>query len=191
VVDPTRTRSLSASFVTIPGPSCAGSSEASRTRSRGTGPRSVACSHRVPTGLGVARADQIAAGLPRTAWQRLPAGTGAKGFRYYDWAFIALPLAEDTHGGHHWMLIRRNRTTSELAFYRCWSPEPVALHHLVTVAGRRWSIEESFQATKPASDWTSTSTAGGGPGTAGPPWSSPRTRSSPQRPQSAPKALTG
>ena len=46
------------------------------------------------------------------------------------------------------MLIRRNRTTGELAFYRCWSPEPVALHHLVTVAGRRWSIEESFQATK-------------------------------------------
>lgn len=108
----------------------------------------VACSHRVPTGPGVARADQIAAGLPRTAWQRLSAGTGAKGFRYYDWAFIALPLAEDTHGGHHWMLIRRNRATGELAFYRCWSPEPVALHHLVTVAGRRWSIEESFQATK-------------------------------------------
>ncbi len=76
----------------------------------------VACSHRVPTGLGIQRADQIAAGLPRRAWQRLSAGTGAKGFRYYDWAFIALPLIEDTHGGHHWMLIRRNRTTGELAF---------------------------------------------------------------------------
>jgi hypothetical protein len=45
-------------------------------------------------------------------------------------------------------LIRRNRSTGELAFYRCWSPEPVALHQLVAVAGRRWSIEESFQATK-------------------------------------------
>ncbi|GAA2654973.1 hypothetical protein Adu01nite_90610 [Paractinoplanes durhamensis] len=29
-----------------------------------------------------------------------------------------------------------------------WSPETVALHQLVAVAGRRWSIEESFQATK-------------------------------------------
>jgi SRSO17 transposase len=108
----------------------------------------VACSHRAPTGLGVQRADQIAAGLPKQAWQRLSAGTGAKGFRYYDWAFIALPLAADADRGHHSVLIRRNRTTGELAFYRCWSPEPVALQHLVAVAGRRWSIEESFQATK-------------------------------------------
>lgn len=108
----------------------------------------MACSHRAPTGLGVQRADLIASGLPKRAWQRLSAGTGANGFRYYDWAFISLPLAADPHGGHHWMLIRRNRSTGELAFYRCWSPQPVALHHLVAVAGRRWSIEESFQATK-------------------------------------------
>jgi hypothetical protein len=39
-------------------------------------------------------------------------------------------------------------TTAELAFYRCWSRETVALHRLVTVAGRRWSIEESFQVAK-------------------------------------------
>ncbi len=108
----------------------------------------VACSHRAPTGLGIQRADQIAAGLPKRAWQRLSAGEGAMGHRYYDWAFIILPLAADQHGGHHWLLIRRNRTTGELAFYRCWPPVTVALHRLVTVAGRRWSIEESFQAAK-------------------------------------------
>ncbi|WP_460808701.1 IS701 family transposase [Micromonospora zhanjiangensis] len=107
----------------------------------------VACSHRVPTGLGIQRADQIAADLPTRAWQRISAGQGAKGHRYYDWAFVTLPLAADQHGGHHWLLIRRNRT-GELAFYRCWSPHLVPLHHLVAVAGRRWSIEESFQATK-------------------------------------------
>jgi SRSO17 transposase len=108
----------------------------------------IACSHHVPTGLGVFRADRLAAGLPKQAWQRLSAGEGAKGFRYYDWAFITLPQAVDQHAGHHWLLIRRNRSTGELAFYRCWSPEPVALQQLVAVAGRRWSIEESFQATK-------------------------------------------
>ncbi|MFI6079353.1 IS701 family transposase [Actinoplanes sp. NPDC051343] len=108
----------------------------------------VACSHHVPTGLGVLRADRLAAGLPKQAWQRLSAGEGAKGFRYYDWAFITLPQAVDQHEGHHWLLVRRNRNTSELAFYRCWSPEPVALQQLVAVAGRRWSIEQSFQATK-------------------------------------------
>jgi SRSO17 transposase len=108
----------------------------------------VACSHHVRTGLGVFRADRLAADLPKRAWQRLSAGTGAKGFRYYDWAFITLPHAVDQDAGHHWLLVRRNRSTGELAFYRCWSPELVALHQLVAVAGRRWSIEESFQATK-------------------------------------------
>ncbi|MFF5053254.1 transposase [Micromonospora sp. NPDC000663] len=34
----------------------------------------VSCSHRVPTGLGVQRADQIAASLPKQAWQRMSAG---------------------------------------------------------------------------------------------------------------------
>ena len=42
----------------------------------------VACSHQVPTGLGIARADQIAAGLPCTAWQRLSAGTGGERFPF-------------------------------------------------------------------------------------------------------------
>ncbi|MBB3095713.1 SRSO17 transposase [Actinoplanes campanulatus] len=108
----------------------------------------VACSHRVPTGLGVQRADRIAAGLPKQAWQRISAGDGAKGHRFYDWALVALPQAVDQHAGHHWLLIRRNRSTGELAFYRCWSPEPVPLHQLVAVAGSRWRVEESFQAAK-------------------------------------------
>jgi SRSO17 transposase len=108
----------------------------------------VACSHRVVTGLGVYRVDVLASGLPASAWQRMSAGRGAKGHRYYDWSFTALPHVADSHGGHHWLLIRRNRRTGELAFYRCWSPEPVALGTLVMVAGRRWRIEESFQAAK-------------------------------------------
>ena len=36
----------------------------------------------------------------------------------------------------------------ELAFYHCWTPQPVPLTVLITVAGRRWSIEEGFQAAK-------------------------------------------
>jgi SRSO17 transposase len=38
--------------------------------------------------------------------------------------------------------------TGEQAFYRCWSPEPRSLHDLVTLAGARWAIEESFQQAK-------------------------------------------
>ncbi len=46
------------------------------------------------------RADRIIAGLPRSAWQRLSAGVGAKGHRCYDWAFVTIPLAADEHQGH-------------------------------------------------------------------------------------------
>jgi len=46
------------------------------------------------------------------------------------------------------LLIRRNDTTGELAFLRCYSPRPVPLRTLVAVAGQRWRIEESFQTAK-------------------------------------------
>ncbi len=49
----------------------------------------VAKDHRVMTGAGTFRADALAARLPRAAWQRLSAGPGAKGYRYYDWAWVA------------------------------------------------------------------------------------------------------
>ena len=39
---------------------------------------------RIHTDAGPIRADELAAGLPRHAWQRLSAGPGAKGQRFYD-----------------------------------------------------------------------------------------------------------
>jgi SRSO17 transposase len=106
----------------------------------------VACDHRVPAGAGrTLRADHLAARLPKRAWQQLSAGEGAKGQRWYDWAWVTI-----THTGSEsrYLLIRRNRSTGELAFYRCCSPRPVTLAALVTVAGLRWTIEENFQAGK-------------------------------------------
>ena len=44
--------------------------------------------------------------------------------------------------------MRRHRHSGELAFYRCYSPNVVPLRELVRVAGRRWTVEESFQAGK-------------------------------------------
>jgi hypothetical protein len=45
-------------------------------------------------------------------------------------------------------MVRRNRKTGELAFYRCFTPRPVPLAGLVKVAGRRWTVEERFQTGK-------------------------------------------
>jgi len=106
----------------------------------------VACDHRVPAGAGRSlRADQLAARLPGKAWQRASAGAGAKGHRWYDWAWVTI---NHPGPGHRYLLIRRNRRTGDLAFYRCYSPQQVTLAALVTVAGLRWTIEENFQAGK-------------------------------------------
>ncbi|MEU3256201.1 IS701 family transposase [Streptomyces sp. NPDC006997] len=113
---------------------------------RGTGyVLAVACSTRVRINHGrtPVRADTVAARLPVTAWQRRSAGSGAKGPRHYDWAWIHIGTDKHRH-----LLIRRNRTTGELAFYLCWSPTTVTLAELVRVAGIRWSVEECFQAAK-------------------------------------------
>jgi len=112
----------------------------------------VAKSHRVTVATGIVRADQIAAGLPRQAWNRYSAGDGAKGPREYDWAWVRIIPPDDEAGGHHWLLIRRSLADSQLAFYRCWSPTPVGLPALVRVAGTRWHIETCFQAGKNATD---------------------------------------
>ena len=87
----------------------------------------------------------------RWAWQQLSAGPGAKGERNDDWAWITLTTgssAGDTNTECWWLLVRRNQTTGELTFYRCYAPQTVPLRELVRVAGRRWTIEESFQTGK-------------------------------------------
>jgi SRSO17 transposase len=104
----------------------------------------VSCDHRIPAfpgGKRRLRADQIAAAVPAGGWQRISAGTGSKGPRWYDWAWASV------HQPGHSLLIRRG-SDGVLAFYRCWSPAPVPLAALVRIAGIRWSVEEQFQAAK-------------------------------------------
>ncbi|WP_327416996.1 IS701 family transposase [Streptomyces sp. NBC_01233] len=105
----------------------------------------VACSAEVTTGAGTFRADALARKVPKRAWQKLSAGRGAKGQRFYDWAVIDLA---DPCPGHRQLLIRRNRTSGELAYYRCYAPDPVPLTTTVRVAGSRWRVEETFQSEK-------------------------------------------
>jgi SRSO17 transposase len=106
----------------------------------------VACDHRIPVGSGqTVRADTLAARLPGKAWQRLSAGEGAKGYRYYEWAWVTISAPGL---GYRSLLIRRNQRTRELAYYRCYNSHPATLAALVKVAGLRWTIEENFQAGK-------------------------------------------
>lgn len=106
----------------------------------------VASNHRVTTTAGTATATQLAGALNSRAWHRRSCGPGAKGHRTYLWAW--LEITDQDAPGCHWLLIRRNPRTGERAFYRAYSPRPVTLAELARVAGRRWTIEESFQAGK-------------------------------------------
>lgn len=57
----------------------------------------IGCDRRVPTAAGPMRPDTLATSVPKGAWARLSAGPGAKGQRYYDWAWVTLT----TESGHH------------------------------------------------------------------------------------------
>lgn len=115
-------------------------------RNRGIGHvLAVASNHRVDAGFGPRQVRELATPLPAHVWQIRSAGQGSKGLRWYEWALIQI---EEPGPGQHRLLIRRNLSTGELAFYRCWTPGPVPLGALVRVAGTRWRIEENFQAAK-------------------------------------------
>jgi SRSO17 transposase len=103
----------------------------------------VSCDHHVPAGAGqTIRADTLAAKVPARGWHTMSCGPGSKGERWYDWALAGAGPES------HYLLIRRSLTSGELAYYRCWSPAGATLAELVTVAGARWAVEESFQAAK-------------------------------------------
>lgn len=104
---------------------------------------SCATRARINQGRTLVCVDEVASRLPVSAWHRQSAGPGAKGPRYYDWAWVHIGTDDHRH-----LLLRRNPATGELAFYLCWSPRTVALSELVRVAGIRWCIEECFQAAK-------------------------------------------
>jgi SRSO17 transposase len=107
----------------------------------------VACNAMIATAAGPRRADELAALVPAAGWQRLSCADGSKGPRLYDWAFIGTASPE------HWLLVRRSlhpgeKGELELAFFRCYSPRPVALPELVAVAGARWAVEDCFAEAK-------------------------------------------
>ena len=88
-------------------------------------------------------------------WQRMRTGSATKGAKDYDWAMIGI-LPDDTpddqeDSGHAFLLLRRHRYTGTVSYYLCWSPGPVPLAKLISVAVARWKIEEDHQQSKQVS----------------------------------------
>jgi SRSO17 transposase len=95
-----------------------------------------------------------AAGLVKPGmWQRMRTGQATKGAKDYHWAMIEV-MPDDTPEGHEpghaALLLRRHRYTGTVSYFLCWTPHPVPLAKLISVAVTRWRIEEDHQLAKQA-----------------------------------------
>jgi SRSO17 transposase len=96
-----------------------------------------------------AKAAEVAASWPTEAWQRLSAGEGSQGPRWYDWAWMPMAWREAPLGMAHWLLARRSVSQpDELAYYFVFGPASTALEQVVQVAGTRWQVEQAFELAK-------------------------------------------
>lgn len=100
-------------------------------------------------------AAEIAKDLDPVAWRRLSAGTGTKGERLHDWAYLELADLNGDEGDEcspglwtRGLLIRRHLADEELAFFTTWCPAETPIETLVRVEGHRWAIEDSFETAK-------------------------------------------
>jgi SRSO17 transposase len=86
--------------------------------------------------------------LSSDRWQRISAGDGTKGPRWYDWAYERF---DDAHPSdwQRGILFRRSLTDpNEVAYYAVFAPKETSLEAIAHAAGMRWAIEESFESAK-------------------------------------------
>ena len=100
-------------------------------------------------GLKQVRAAALAQQIPDDAWQRLSAGEGGKGLRWYDWAAVSLPRWGESPDRQHALLVRRSLDDpGDLAYYVVFAPATTTLLDWVRVAGQRWTVESCFEHAK-------------------------------------------
>ncbi len=99
------------------------------------------------------RVGEVSRSLPEESWVRASAGKGTKGERLYDWACVALPesgMYRESLRAGRWLLMRRSIAEPEekIAYYLCYGPAQTTVNELIGIAGRRWVIEDCFEAAK-------------------------------------------
>ncbi len=98
--------------------------------------------------VGQHKPEDLAKAIPEEAWRRLSAGAGAKGERLFDWTRVRLVRLQEPPW-EHWLLVRRSIADPEdLAYFVVFGPATARLIDLARVAGRRWIVEECFEAAK-------------------------------------------
>jgi len=86
--------------------------------------------------------------LPSDTWERISAGAGSKGLRWYDWQRVELTEPAPA-GWQHWLVFRRSISDPRaVTAYRAFAAASTPLAAVVRVAGTRWTVEESIQTAK-------------------------------------------
>ena len=108
----------------------------------------IPCDYQATTAAGTAiRAEQAVADA---VFERRSCGTGTKGPRISDRALTA------TASPRQFLLIRRLLSRpGQLTFYLCQAPDdrPATMTYFITIAGRRWPVEETFKTGKDVLGW--------------------------------------
>jgi SRSO17 transposase len=111
----------------------------------------VACKERVQVGDTRKRVDQVAQSLVPSDWQRLSAGDGSKGPRFFDWTWVQIAGTEK-QGYKHWLVLRRSLEMSpkpaDVAYFLVFAPATTPLSEMVSAIGSRWTVEQCFEEAK-------------------------------------------
>ena len=131
-----------------------GRSEPLRTKAAGHGLAYVGiipCDYRIrlPSGTAI-RAEQA---VEHAVFERRSAGNGSKGPRFSDWAMTTTAVP-----GQYLLIRRLLSRPDSYTFYLCWAPpdRPATMTYFITIAGRRWPVEETFETGKDVFGWDQT-----------------------------------
>jgi SRSO17 transposase len=100
----------------------------------------------MPSGKAI-RADEA---VKNAVFERRSCGTGSKGPRISDWSMTATAIP-----GQYLLIRRLLCRPGQLTFYLCWAPQdhPATMTYFITIAGRRWPVEETFKTAKDTLGW--------------------------------------
>jgi SRSO17 transposase len=113
----------------------------------------IPCDYLVTTPAGTTtRAD---AAVANAVFERRSCGNGSKGPRYSDWAMTATGIP-----GQYLLIRRLVSRPDQYTFYLCWAPpdRPATMTYFITIAGRRWPVEETFRTGKDTFGWDQSQT---------------------------------
>jgi hypothetical protein len=111
----------------------------------------IPCNYQVTLPSGKVLEAHQAAG--DAVFERRSCGNGSKGPRHGDWAMTATAVEGQ------YLLVRRLLSRPDaLTFYLCWAPpgRKATMTYFITIAGRRWPVEETFKTGKDVLGWDQT-----------------------------------